>query len=394
MEEDFLYCQKWRPDALDKSGRIQFQGQDIPYLHYSIRFKNNKIVKSLVESGGGVNAIYIKKIKNETLTFIGKVATIESKNKSALNYAIQFNNFEAFKYLINKGAELTPLSKINIPLHTAAEYSRIDMIEFILNQGIDINSKDKLSVTPLRAACSKGNRETIEFLLSKGAEVEDSLISLILYRFETNQELRTDTTYKKIIDLLIKFGADLNAKSDYFNENNFMWQTIKLKRSDMFLYLLNKKNININFKTPLPPKGFKRAEHIEVGNNYLHYLAHYDLSDCIKAIIEKGLDINSKNNFGETAVIIAAQKDNINSLLELIKLGADINIKDGSGIDAILYAVTNRNNEMVKLLIKHGVNLNLSKTYNGLNILEVARKYNNLENYQLISGTLNEALKD
>ena len=69
---------------------------------------------------------------------------------------------------------------------------------------------------------------------------------------------------------------------------------------------------------------------------------------------DKGADVNSRYNFGETPLIWAAQGGRKAVAELLIARGADINIKDNPGRTALWYAQDKGHSEIVELLRKHG----------------------------------------
>ena len=66
------------------------------------------------------------------------------------------------------------------------------------------------------------------------------------------------------------------------------------------------------------------------GNTYLHAIAEMEeAGDLMQTFISFGLDVNKKNNQGETPLHIAVQKGNKNfySVLALLEAGADVHAK-------------------------------------------------------------------
>ncbi|MDI6727892.1 MAG: ankyrin repeat domain-containing protein [Thermodesulfovibrionales bacterium] len=81
----------------------------------------------------------------------------------------------------------------------------------------------------------------------------------------------------------------------------------------------------------------------------------------IKKIIElldKGADINAKDNNGWTALIWAAREGKTDAINFLINNGADVYVKDNMGWTALMRAVTNGHTSAIELLISKGVDVN------------------------------------
>ena len=78
-------------------------------------------------------------------------------------------------------------------------------------------------------------------------------------------------------------------------------------------------------------------------------------------LIEAGADVNERNEFGSTALIIAACRGR-NQLVDiLLRSGAEINATvEGSGRTALACAVEREHTETVRLLIEAGADLEMA----------------------------------
>ena len=72
------------------------------------------------------------------------------------------------------------------------------------------------------------------------------------------------------------------------------------------------------------------------GRTLLHFA--YDQPKSLALLIEAGVDIDARDNNGETALIQAARTGNSNSVRLLLKAGANIDVKDRTGMTALKYA--------------------------------------------------------
>ena len=57
-------------------------------------------------------------------------------------------------------------------LHEAAEAGNLEEVKGLIEEGANVNSKDTFGETPLHVAARKGYRGVMEYLISKGAEVD------------------------------------------------------------------------------------------------------------------------------------------------------------------------------------------------------------------------------
>ena len=70
--------------------------------------------------------------------------------------------------------------------------------------------------------------------------------------------------------------------------------------------------------------------------------------NIIKQLIKEGKDINEKNQFGKTPLMLAIEKHNIGLVKLLLIAGADPNIKDKSGYTAFCKAVCATSTSLVE----------------------------------------------
>jgi len=70
--------------------------------------------------------------------------------------------------------DLTFYEMLNDPMQIAAQFGHIPLIELFLEKGVDINAKDAKGQTPLFAACEEGPKETVKWLVERGADTDAS----------------------------------------------------------------------------------------------------------------------------------------------------------------------------------------------------------------------------
>jgi len=100
-------------------------------------------------------------------------------------------------------------------------------------------------------------------------------------------------------------------------------------------------------------------------------------------------DVNARNEGGETALVVAAQADQIEALTLLIGQGAQSNLASSTGHTALMYAAENGNNQAVELLLSTNADPNLWDM-EGWTALMFAAK----EGYGRVMGLLCKATAD
>ena len=92
----------------------------------------------------------------------------------------------------------------------------------------------------------------------------------------------------------------------------------------------------------------------------------------VKLLIEKGADIDAKDNDGVTALMYVSRAGDLEIAKYLVENGTDINAKDSDwGYTALIYAAEHGNLEIVKYLVEKGANVNI-KDNHGRTALDLA----------------------
>ena len=158
--------------------------------------------------------------------------------------------------------------------------------------------------------------------------------------------LSTDTN-ENIVELLIKAGADVNAKDDY-----------------------------------------------PFGCTALMYVINNDQKDIAELLIKAGADVNAKTHDGWTALMGAAGCNGKDVAESLIKAGADVNAKTHDGWTALMMAARCDGKDVAELLIKAGADVN-AKTHDGWTaLMETASNYYDIKNKKNIAELLIKAGAD
>ena len=161
---------------------------------------NHEMVEILLDKGADVTLV-----NNEGKTVADMVAE-EGYNELAVKL------FVKEKQQLEKinEAEKEELSKkmIYTELVKAIEEGNKEEVEKLLKKGANIEAKDEYGKSALMLASSEGHKEIVELLLEKNANVNarDEHGSSALSKASVNG-------YKEIVELLIEKGADIKVKS-------------------------------------------------------------------------------------------------------------------------------------------------------------------------------------
>ena len=213
----------------------------------------------------------------------------------------------------------------NTLLHWAAKLGDVELAKIVYN-GIPRN---KFGRTPLHYAT---NREVAEFLISRGAYVDD-----------VDEFGRTPLHYAAIenradvVEVLIKSGANINARD---NEGNTPLKLALLNGSVRVAKILIKAGATLDDAT-------------------LHYAVWYGDRELVELILQRGVNPNIRDSDGRMPLHIAVWKGFTDIVEMLLRHGADPNARDGKGLTPVYYAGDRCKRgepcaEIIELLIKHG----------------------------------------
>ncbi|KAL6589278.1 ankyrin repeat-containing domain protein [Neocallimastix sp. 'constans'] len=199
------------------------------------------------------------------------------------------------------------------------------------------------TTTPLHIACSCQKIETIKILQKYGANINIKNSR----NFAPLNDMRFGIT-EDIFKFLINNGADINEIDD--NDNSILHRTCIFKKGYFMNLILNCKKYRVNINKVNC-----------YGNTALHELSKREdyRIEGYKVLIEKGANLNIKNNDGETPLLLLCYKQyKYNILKFFIDNGADVNIKNNKGETALILTSIYGEVKDAQILIKNGANIN------------------------------------
>ena len=304
---------------------------------------------------------------------------------------------------------------VNIPdkmndSYTIALYS-------LIKAGADVNTADKNGMTALMKVYD-GNLDRIKILLDSGADVniraKDGTTALleIAAHSLTMLNLHSGLSERNPIQTLINSGADVNVKNGegdniltlILKRPNINYYSSLFANEELSRYFPNDSGLELELKNSVP---------------------------FVRSLVSAGIDINSVNNNGETALTLAIQKNLLLTAIELVKSGAklseekkfnfdkdkaaiiirsllhsnsslltkeakisliksavrygffDINAKDKNGWTLLMdfsqeNPLSQNHSEIVNMLIEAGADVNIS-TNDGITALMIAAHHNQTE---------------
>lgn len=125
----------------------------------------------------------------------------DCENLTPLHYACIFSHAEIVKMLIKAGATVDVSDETNFTmLHYSCANGDVEIGQILIGAGVEVDVKDDDLATPLHYVC-KDTDEVINSMIREEEAINDEL----LHSTSNNERM-------KVVDMLVKAGADVNAK--------------------------------------------------------------------------------------------------------------------------------------------------------------------------------------
>lgn len=285
---------------------------------------------------------------------------------------------ETIKFLIEQPGNgiNKPTHDNRIYLHWAAGKGNIEIINYLISKGSDINLEDSHGLTPIISAINSGQKNTAVYDAFFKAGIDPK---------------KKDKEGATLLLMAIPYDKDLSL-SNYFITKGLSLKDADNNGNTAFNYAARTGNIEL-LKT-LVQKGVKytdnaliiaaqgsrrEANSIEVykylvddlklkptvvsvdGETVLHYLVRKsNQTEIINYFLNKGVDINKTDNEGNTALMNAASARDNEALGLLLSKVKDVNAKNAKGESALSLAIQNGSPKAVELLLQQKADINVT----------------------------------
>ncbi|MCP3924754.1 MAG: DUF1566 domain-containing protein [Desulfobacterales bacterium] len=322
---------------------------------------------------------------------VRKIDFQDKDGNSYLHKAIGIDAKILIESLVQKGADLNIMEIYgNTPLHRAVRLNKIELAKILIENKASMEIKNKNGNTPvLTASTRKNSSDMIKLLATMGANLKvktkkgNSILHELIEKAEKSRYKRKEL--RKLIELLIAKGADVNAKNqakqtplmladskEYMDISDIFYKAgAKNKKTQLHLALIKKnyskaRRLINDAKTDIHQKDLN-------GRTALHWAVIKNDSSSTYSLLKNGADPNSKDKAGKTPIYYAVSKGRYYRLKNLIENGGKVKTKYKK--QSLLHIASDKkqsyvNKKVLDLLIKKGINVN-SKNGAGLTPLHI-----------------------
>lgn len=323
-----------------------------------------------------------------------KAEIAKGNNPSALNPAsfdattMAINNdapVATIKFLLEQpGNEVTKTTHDSrIYLHWAANKGNLEIVEYLISKGSDINLEDSKASTPIAMAASSGQKNTAVY----DAFFKAGINPKKKYKDGTNLLLMA-IPYDKDFTLTNYFTSKGLSLKDTDDDGNTAFNYVARTGNIPMLKSLLEKGIKATdnaiifaaqgsrresntletYKYLVEDLKIKPTTTSKTGENVLHFIVNKpNQIEIINYFLAKGVDINKANNEGNTPLLIAAAARETAVLELLLPKVKNINTQNTKGESALTIAVKAGTPETVAFLLNKGADIKvLDKEGNNL----------------------------
>ncbi|XP_048246095.1 putative ankyrin repeat protein RF_0381 [Haliotis rufescens] len=318
------------------------------------------------------------------------IANINKRGKKGMTPAMiaaQKGHREILELLVKKGADLCLLDDDdNSILHVASKEGNVEIVKYIHSQNIiDIESRGDYGNTPVMFAALFGKMEVLFFLVKIGADLsklnEDGenilhlssrggdveIVNYVLthkivdinsrtYALKTPLMLAAMSGTSKLFQLLIERGADIAQSHD---STELLEYACKGGDVDIVKCVLNLAKVDINCD-------------LLGGATPLLYVALLGHTEVFKLLVRKGADVTKVDDYKENILHRSCEKGNLEIVRYIhTKNIVDLNSEEDEGMTAVLLAAQSGTRDVFDLLAERGADVSVVNTY-GKNILHLA----------------------
>lgn len=377
-------------------------------LHIAAKFGAADVVAWLLGNGAAINTrdnefkspLHVA-TKHGHLNVVKQLAACGADMKlddyqhgSVLNIAAAYGHIHIIKWLLQKKFQINYKTRNGkIALHTALYNNQFETVEWLVNNGADVNITNCDDVAAVHIAASSGKVEVLKWLYDRGAR-----LFVRNDRKETPFHIAAQLGHFEILECLITKGATVNQITK--NGNTALHLAVINSHLNIIKYLVHNDDTNLHTKNKskrsmlhaaaengslgifklLKKHGCPCDDSIvdDAGNSLLHTSANH--VEILDYLLRLGLNVDLKNDRGETVLMTAAKFNNFESVELLLYYQADMAELHEGAAKWIKIAAKENNWDILHTLLD--VDINVDVLYDGKALLHLL--YYSLEGVKIL----------
>jgi len=366
--------------------------------------KNNLLHWAVIKDNFGIIQTLAGNLNGNKKTWKKLLMAKNDLGLMPIHYAAQKGNEKIVELLLQSGANAN-VEDANgkTPLYWAAKKGHQKVVNILLSsKSVDVNYKTVWGMTALHEAARGGNTDALETLLGRGAEVDCRDID-----GRTPLYWASERGHPKAVEFLLEKKADPMLLD--LDKRNPLHRAARYGHTDVVRILIEKGKVDVDSQDPLQETALCWAarnghidtadlllssgaslQHLLAGNpSVFHEVIQGGNDEMIKFLVKKGLDVNTEDTEGKTALHYAAAAGKGKTVALLVAQGADANKRDQEGKAPLDEAAGEGTGEAVEALLQ-------SKTEDGSTekALQHAIKSQNIETVETLLNNKRDNKED
>lgn len=329
----------------------------------------------------GETFLYSENEENNIEAIMSLIINGVNIDENLLHVAASMGHVNVMKLLLENGFDADQATDGSLrPIHLAAQNGHLEAMKLLLEMTeVTIDAKTHSGATALYLASLNGHSEAVQYLITKGAKVNEALKYGESPLWAASLNDHTD-----VMKILMENGADVEQA----NENG--WRPIHAAAHaghlDAIKLLLEEGNADFYAST----NSYDSFEELAIYEGHVDIVGYYmsrsyardrllllaathNQVEIVKLFIDSGVNPGSGNG---QVVFIAAQHGHVETMKYLLEtVGFNVNIITKNGTTALHMASAFGHVNLVRYLIAQGANVNAIDNH-GVTPLELATNNN------------------
>jgi uncharacterized protein len=307
--------------------------------------------------------------------------------KTPLMLAAEYNSLAVVQAMIRGGQNVNAVdeSQTSVLVYATANPHPFEIITTLLSAGATVNVADGDGITPLMAAAEIDSLEVVARLLAAGAYVDAKAKSGLTPLMAATKNKSAD-----VAQALIRAGAGVNSV-----DQDGVTPLMMVVQNDSPLAVLNAliqagASVNaVSWRCEMERQAYygevKRVCHENYGHSAIIIAARKNSVQMIRILISAGANVNYRGSLQEendkTPLIFAAEQLSVEAVRAFIAAGANVNDVVAEQTPLMYVVAESRPPErvpdeiaVIQALIKGGANTQFARSYKPRTAYDIAKK--------------------